>query len=347
MQHMSEACDPSPPAAERLWLTIDATPLHGSTALFLLIAGSERATTICSAGRWQCELWTRSLNISLSAQSLAASWLSQLAAHSAYWDMRRPVLLSKWAPFDVPNPSEFQQPASLHAIMHREGLQPADAAATMRGLARNLPLELQQAGVSTVRTAVLLMHRPWCLWPLSTSATSARKRNLSAWALEELAAVEALAQRLAWHRAASRPVLTLDYAELLLRPEAVEERVLAFAPCLHELNRSAPGMPGSAHGPRPDSADPNRLALHTGSERFSPSNLEGMRARLRNLGYNASLRGQGRGGCVHPVRQVYAGLDEAQMQRAARAEELLLLDAHRRAAARQGSSTVGLPSKAV
>ena len=72
-----------------------------------------------------------------------------------------------------------------------------------------------------------------------------------------------------------------------------------------------------------------------------------VRARLRNLGYNASLRGQGRGGCVHPVRQVYAGLDEAQMQRAARAEELLFLDAHRRAAARQGSSTVGLPSKAV
>ena len=33
---------------------------------------------------------------------------------------------------------------------------------------------------------------------------------------------------------------------------------------------------------------------------------------------------------MHPARQVYAGLDEAQMQRAARVEELLLLDAHRR-----------------
>ena len=70
---------------------------------------------------------------------------------------------------------------------------------------------MRAAGVRTLHWAVVLMHRPWCMWSTSSHARFRRKRNLEEWAADELAGIELLVVQ---HEALERrsvPVLVLSY----------------------------------------------------------------------------------------------------------------------------------------
>lgn len=305
---MGVACRASTAPTERLWLTVDATPRHGSTALFLLLdQGSASTTTICSAGSWQCESWIKMLHANLSSGSLVQSWRSQLDAHAAFWDLRKPVWLTKWAPFDVPTPPpSFSRPAGFNAIIMRDRIDSAEVLAIVRRLPTELPERVRREGISCVRSAVVMMHRPWCLWPLSSSATTARRKSISDWATGELSKLEGLAARYSHHRRVQRPLIMLNYADLLWRFDAVTHRLVKFAPCLGRLSMHTNNSVRVG--------DSNRIAMHTGSffiqSRPDPASC---------CGYNVSSSS-----CMDTRGDMYIGLSRAQRRRAAELEALLM-----------------------
>lgn len=303
----SAACRETMPSSERLWLTVDTSPLHGSSALFLLLHyGSNHTTTICSSGSWQCESWVKMLHDNLSAVSLLDSWRSQLLAHSSFWDLNKPVWLTKWAPYDVPTPPPaFTRPEGLHAIIKRTHLDKSNLMSILQQLPSTLPQPLHQVGVGLVRMAVVMMHRPWCLWPLSRSATASRRQNISAWASSELDSMEELVARYNRHRMVGRPVLMLNYADLVWNMEEVAKQLFTFTPCLGQLRTYE--SPPVAHGDR------NKLVMHTGS-------FGSMR---KQDSHSCCAYNKSRSSCIAKATALYAGLDHARRRRAAQLESYL------------------------
>merc|ERR1719247_861469 len=82
------------------------------------------------------------------------------------------------------------------------------------------------------------MHRPWCMWNISSHARRGREDDLTAWASRELFETEKTVAHYRKHAQNRVPVLVTSYAQLLWNPDAFVERVKRFAPCAGTVNLS-------------------------------------------------------------------------------------------------------------
>ena len=226
------------------------------------------------------------------------------------------MLAVKWAPIaygPVPGPG-----------LGISGLQWRDTAST--GLdsplqwrqfeTRGVPSSLASAGVRRVRWAVVIMHRPWCLWQLDSHAREDREADLGAWAQDELTNAETL---VALHHRLSQagvPALVTSYADLLW-PEQhhapyVLDRLHAFAPCAGRASFDWAPVRGR-------DVFPDNMMKTCGAQGCSTVRSYGAAHPPEPLGIDTST-----GRCTQPPDELYAGLDAAGRQRAAAAEEYLL-----------------------
>lgn len=200
-----------------------------------------------------------------------------------------------------------------------------------------VPDELTAKGVTRVRWAMVIMYRPWCMFSMSSHAISDRAANKTAWAKATLYELEDLAATQRELRRRQVPVLTLSYAELLWQPAWVETRVAEFAPCAGALNLSLVPTLGldvfeennlkldSSLTDYGKSVSPHNYGLTPWDE--SPSGAKN--TALFSIGQSA-LQQQSElpvvtesGRCFAPAEELYDGLDQQEMARAARVEKHL------------------------
>jgi len=331
------------PASERLLLTLDSVFFSGSTALQEAFMSSTKVATMCNGGSWQCEVSRdedlckncRDANRTheslpcvqcVAGGSKAVDAVTDFAANlellAPFWlkQTGRSVLAVKWAPlrFGAVD-SKGTQPASKLApeSLYRSDVASIDLEALET---TGVPRDLASQGVTRVRWAVVIMYRPWCMWSMSRHATSDRGVNRSAWASTTLFELEDLA---ATHRELRRrnvPVLVMSYAQLLWRPWSVERRAAVFAPCVGALNLSFVPRLGI------DVFEENELKVD-GSIRSYGASVPPETFKLHpwqaSDDDSPSVGGRSGGRCAAPAQELYAGLDDNEMIRAARVEEHL------------------------
>merc|ERR1719217_361037 len=145
------------------------------------------------------------------------------------------------------------------------------------------------SGVKRVRWAVILMHRPWCMWKISSHARADREENLTMWARTELYATEKL---IAYYRA--------------LAKTGVPALMTSFAPCAGAVDLDFVPKLGV------DVFEPNMLKIDGSIRSY------GKLVRPETLGVRADT-----GACGAPSSELYVGLDAGQRRRAELAERYL------------------------
>ena len=259
------------PPSERLLLTTEAIFFHGSTALDQVLMSAPQVATLCPGRAWECEAFFNADRCNecrtsytpgkepgaknavaclacaepvtrdqCANYSVAQVFRANLQLFEEYWEAQpnRSVLVVKWAPLYqglcgfASHWFDDTWPGGRSPNPNFTPLFPNRIGALGKLGADVLTPRMRRAGVSTLRWAVLLMHRPWCMWHTSSHARDDREADISAWAEEELANVEML---VALHKELSDqgvPVLVITYAQMLWDPEQVTRRIGRFAPCL-------------------------------------------------------------------------------------------------------------------
>ena len=262
-------CEAQLPADERLLLTtFTGLGFMGSTSLSQLLMSSQRVATLCNGGGWECETKVDNFRCTLcenhgvdaagnleetgmpclpcrhavpGANSSLQAYAGNLAAWVPYWAAqdwsKKSILSVKWAPIwpgvhlndspgfwpdrDLmldPRPSDIDDLTKFEplTVMEEEGV----------------PKPMRRAGIKAVRWAVVLMHRPWCMWRLSDNNRREREANKVEWARDNLLA----ARRVLWlHellRARGIPVWVVSYAQLLWEPTKFIGSLGRFLPCI-------------------------------------------------------------------------------------------------------------------
>ena len=315
------ACRAAPDAsAERLWLTVAGLAFHGTTALEMLLMSSRALATICSANTWQCEPgklvihdhksrygppWkvAKFLGVALVAcascpknvcvpagadgEHVARLVRDELERYAPYWDLRRPVLMTKWAPLNRLL-EHVCPPGEEGAVGGREHLGRLQALVPSPALAR--------AGVRRVRWATVLVHRPWCLWPLSHNAREGREQNVTHWAQKELAKIERLAAEHRRHVAEGRPALAVLLADPLWKSRRAAQQVERFLPCAGPLDANfVPAL--GVDITKGNHWKAGRSVVEYGAKKDP-----------RALGHNTNGTGLGASTCTQSWDQMYAGL---------------------------------------
>jgi len=194
-----------PPDSRALLFTL-CPPYHGSTALEGVLMSSSNLATLCSSRRWQCEGREIMMKHGRSGEPSEWDYEDMLAQYSEYWNLSRPVFLEK-------------TPSQIFAVQREhDGV-----------LRARLPPKLRNKhGVKHLDTIYVLMWRPVCLGVLSSHLEQEEKKELDY--LQRL--VDA-------HRYLTRigvPVLVINYADLVWRPELTLRRLSSFLPCLGQLD---------------------------------------------------------------------------------------------------------------
>jgi hypothetical protein len=221
----------------------------------------------------------------------------------------KPVLVVKWAPlwpgtasWDVLATSDWGKPGGGVAPTPGFDLEEIETATVPRGMAAS--------GVNRVSWGVIIMHRPWCMWNMSSHARNSRERDLKVWAVRELFLTEKL---IAYHRKLTYdhvPALVTSYAQLLWRPDDFVMRVKRFAPCTGDVDLNFVPKLGV------DISEANMLKIEGSIISY------GKAVEPETLGVRADTRAD-TGACTAPAEELYAGLDEGQRKRAQLAEDYL------------------------
>lgn len=349
-----QACNSSAlPPSERLMLTLVAGVYHGSTALEQTLMSAPNVATMCNGMQWQCEVQAgtaddskRCMNcdprhhrheLSVSephkclacasppfAENNTAAFRLTLDVFEPFWAAQpnRSVLAVKWAPL-LSGPVEGPKRGSSGLRWHDDVPDPPEQS-WRRFETRGVPASLAAAGVQRVRWALVLMHRPWCLWRLDRHAREDREgRGVAHWAWSELMEVEHL---VALHRKLSQagmPALVTSLADLLW-PEVGTQRTLharhraadrlqAFAPCAGRVELGFEPVMGR------DVFELNLMKTCDGDGGCSSVRSYGDANPPASVSFDASL-----GRCAEAPEQLYAGLDADGRARAAAAEDYLL-----------------------
>jgi hypothetical protein len=327
------------PPSERLLLTANALPLHGSTGLHQALMTGSNVATLCPGRSWECEpalknsycehcqsyytpgKFPGAINavpcISCAARHNASeceaftvveSLRANLEVFEPAWQVQpgKRVLLAKWAPLHDGQCGlvcPFLYPETFLAPKFAASEFPMNTFSS--GV---LTPAMYQAGVRTLRWAAVFTHRPWCMWSSSSHAQERRAEDLAAWATQELEDIESLVVQ---HEALERravPVLLFSYAQMLWRPWTVVTSTREFAPCLgSDLDMDF--VPKLHKDIWPLNKLKTEGSLRSYGQAFTP----------KDFGLNPkTLRCSGSWG------ELYKGLDPKQQERAAAAEEYLL-----------------------
>lgn len=253
------ACDKSLPPHERLMVTsFVESGFHGSTALEQALLSAPHVGSLCLGGNWECEAkasedrcdtcmsFDRPAN---RPRCLACETMRKVSqrnevsnASDAYnvnlqlfepiWDQQpdKPVLAVKWAPIWA---------GTDQIAVHQ---QPFDRDTLERAVTPGLAAK----GVERVRWAVILNHRPWCMWNISSHAREERGKDLDEWARKELEDIERLVSLHKWLHEQNVPVILTSLAQMFWRPHEFVKQVSvlatsprrAFRPPQRPLSRS-------------------------------------------------------------------------------------------------------------
>ena len=343
------ACSSSTlPPSERLMITLVAGVYHGSTALEQTLMSASSVATLCNGMQWQCEVQAgaaddsnrcmycdprhhrHELAVTEPHQCLACAsppfaennteaYRLTLDVFEPFWSAQhnRSVLAVKWAPLHY-GPVEGPHRGNSGITWDDDVVDPPPRF-WRQFETRGVPRSLAAAGVRRVRWALVLMHRPWCMWRLDSHAREEREgRGVAGWAWLELQQVEAL---VALHRKLSQagvPTLVTSLADLLWpeQPHAPQhraaDRLQAFAPCAGRVELGFEPVMGR------DVFELNLMKTCTGRG-CSSIRSYGDANPPASLGFDASL-----GRCDEAPEQLYAGLDADARARAATAEDYLL-----------------------
>jgi hypothetical protein len=245
-------CSDSLQSGQRLMLTaFVAEGFHGSTALQQALMSAKNVGTLCAGDNWECEVVGDKRRCELcnafdrpasalpciacaaaphSVANGTEAFRSDLELFEPYWMAQptKPVLVVKWAPiwpgtasWDMLATSDWGKPGGGVAPTPGFDLEEIETATVPRGMAAS--------GVNRVSWGVIIMHRPWCMWNMSSHARNSRERDLKVWAVRELFLTEKL---IAYHRKLAYdhvPALVTNYAQLLWRPDDFVMRV-RFSP---------------------------------------------------------------------------------------------------------------------
>ena len=252
-------CSSSLQPGKRLLLTaFVAEGFHGSTALQQALMSARYVGTLCGGDNWECEAVIdqrrcddcNKFDRPASALPCIACAAAPRSVHNAteafrtnlelfepYWMAQptKPVLVVKWAPLW---PGNAQWDVLGGGVESTPGfdLEEIETATVPRGMAASR--------VDRVSWGIIIMHRPWCMWNMSSHARTARKRNLRVWAVRELFYTERLIAHYRKLALDHVPVLVTSYAQLLWRPDEFVMRV-----------RFPPGACGDQYPARASSHD--------------------------------------------------------------------------------------------
>ena len=172
---------------------------------------------------------------------------SDLELFEPYWlaQPKKSVLAVKWVPiwpgtasWDVLATSDWGKPGG--------GVRPTPGFDLEEIETTTVPKGMAKLGVKRVSWGVIIMHRPWCMWNMSSHARNSRERDLKVWAVRELFLTEKL---IAYHRKLTYdhvPVLVTSYAQRLWRPDDFVMRVRFSAPFCTAVRRPCT-LPLPAH----------------------------------------------------------------------------------------------------
>ena len=344
------ACSSSAlPPSERLMLTLFSGIYHGSTALEQTLMSAPNVATLCNGMQWQCEAQAgaaddsnrcqycdprdhrHQLSVTEPHECLAcasppfaenntAAFRLTLDVFEPYWRAQhnRGVLAVKWAPLQY---GPVEGPQRGNSGMHWHDTPDPPQQSWREYETRGVPRSLAAAGVRRVRWALVLMHRPWCMWRLDSHAREEREsKGVDGWARSELQQTE---QLVALHRKLSQagvPTLVMSLADLLWADEQphaharhrAADRLQAFAPCAGLVDTGFEPVMGR------DVFELNLMKTCDGSG-CSSIRSYGDANPPASVGFNASL-----GRCDDAPERLYAGLDADARARAAAAEDYLL-----------------------
>ena len=262
-------CSSSLKSGQRLVLTaFVAEGFHGSTALQQALMSAKNVGTLCAGDNWECEAigderrceLCKAFDRPASALPCIAcvakphnvangteAFRSDLELFEPYWlaQPKKSVLAVKWVPiwpgtasWDVLATSDWGKPGG--------GVRPTPGFDLEEIETTTVPKGMAKLGVKRVSWGVIIMHRPWCMWNMSSHARNSRERDLKVWAVRELFLTEKL---IAYHRKLAYdhvPVLVTSYAQLLWRPDDFVMRVRFSAPFCTAVRRPCT-LPLPAH----------------------------------------------------------------------------------------------------
>lgn len=316
---------------------------HGSTALQNVLANNNSTATLCAGRSWQCEaryhegrckhdrLKVCSACRQVNGNKLPAlscvkgdpdpanflvSWSDHMHAYQWFWKAagieKRTVLITKWVPINSRMGSVSDKNATAMASSSDFGINKLFVAndIPLAQLERNVPFELAQKGIEWLRWGVVMQHRPWCMWRLSSHAREERVESLQAWAEEELRLIEKFVLVHKKLIEMGVPVLMQSYSELLWWPAAYVQRFKIFAPCL------PPPDPWTSPTVGVHIFESNALKIHGSVAAYGASHGAGECCK-----YAEPASGKGR--CTEPPDVLYQGLDGRGRQRAAELERYI------------------------
>eukprot|EP00448_Togula_jolla_P019382 CAMPEP_0170590180 /NCGR_PEP_ID=MMETSP0224-20130122/11731_1 /TAXON_ID=285029 /ORGANISM="Togula jolla, Strain CCCM 725" /LENGTH=358 /DNA_ID=CAMNT_0010913957 /DNA_START=210 /DNA_END=1286 /DNA_ORIENTATION=+ len=215
------ACEAVPDASSRIILRVVVPNNHGSTAMEATLMSSPRLATLCSSNVWQCEghkLLEQQGHGTVVEELDTTLWLKTFSKH---WDLQKSVLLDKKTKW-----------MSL-AIKEDTPLLEATPPRAMRSL-----------GVRSLQTAYVIMYKPICLWPLSHFVVDHIRSKPRLHAQRELDELEEQVQLHKYLRSVGRPVLVVNYADLVWNSDITKKRLENFLPCLGSLDMDYVPKPG-------------------------------------------------------------------------------------------------------
>jgi len=206
-------CKATPDESSRTILRLIVQNDHGSTALEAVLMSSPRLATLCSSDVWQCEGHKLLDKEGHGTAEEERDIDMVLEAYSKYWNLSQPVFLDK---------------KTKWLSLAKEEDKPL--------LEAKLPASLQMLGVDNLLTSYVIMYKPMCLWPMSHIIVQEVKADPQRRARAELKGLQDQMELHKYLVSVGRPVLVINYADLLWHPIVTKRRLEAFLPCLGSLD---------------------------------------------------------------------------------------------------------------
>jgi len=225
-----QLCRANPPDGKRILISAVVEAFHGSTALEEVIMSSDKVTTPCSCGTWQCEV--RWLKTADGGTAWTWNYTQVLGALSNCWDLEKKVFFKKFmlgnhCPTPKPGDTEDENHCRSRAVgefAHR--VQEAE-----------LPSSLLLAGVKEIEVIHVFMWRPLCLAHLSRYSQSMMDKGQGV----KLTQIEIIAfkEMVIAHKKmkkAGHKVMVINLGSLIWEPMRSKARIERMMPCIGEVD---------------------------------------------------------------------------------------------------------------
>jgi len=222
-----QLCRANPPDGKRILISAVVEAFHGSTALEEVFMSSDKVTTPCSCGTWQCEtIWLK------TAQGNVWTWnyTRVLGGLSGCWDLEKKVFFEKFMLGNhcpAPQAGDAEDDCRSRAVLefdHR--VQEAE-----------LPDSMVLAGVKDIEVVHVLMWRPLCLAYLSSYSKSMidTGHEFKLTQIEVISFKEMVIAHKSLKKAGAK-VMLINLGSLIWEPRRSKARIETLVPCLGEVD---------------------------------------------------------------------------------------------------------------